>query len=104
MAPTPIQNLTLVIVLKAGFMRGRYSIKLTTTINEQLIGEVELPVLFEGEDRGIGIILPIAFIAKEEGVYWFDVSLVEGLVPLTRIPLRVMYQRLPQFGPPPATT
>jgi hypothetical protein len=105
MPPTQLQNLTLVIVLKAGEMRGRYNVKITTTFNEQKLGEIEIPVLFEADDRGVGIILPTSLGVREEGVYWFEVDLV-GIGFLTRIPLRVMYQRMPQLGgpmPPPST-
>jgi hypothetical protein len=99
MPPTQIQNLTIVIVLKSGEMRGRYNVKIRTTFSEQTLGEFEIPVLFEAEDRGVGIVLPIGLLVKEEGVYWFDISLVGGGL-LTRIPLRVMYQQMPQFGGP----
>ena len=86
MPPTQIQNLTLVIVLKSGEMRGRCNVKITTTINEQSMGELSIPVLFEAEDRGVGIVLPTGMMAKDEGIYWFTVS-IEGGGILTRIPL-----------------
>lgn len=57
--------------------------------------EFNIPVLFEGEERGVNIFLNLNFQPKEEeGLYWFDV-LLEGTV-VTRIPLRVLYQRLSQ--------
>lgn len=52
----------------------------------------ELPVFFEGQDRGVNVVLNINFAAEEEGIYWFDVLLHEQLV--TRIPLRILYQRI----------
>ena len=53
---------------------------------------VELPMLLEGEDRGANLVLQLGFQAEEEGVYWFDVSLHDALI--TKVPLRVIYQRL----------
>jgi hypothetical protein len=58
----------------------------------------EVTVLFEGDERGVALILPVGIVAEEEGLYWFDVIL-EGDT-LTRIPLRVMYQKIQQQGTP----
>jgi hypothetical protein len=92
--PIPL-NLNAFISLKSGNARGRHTIKWRTetpsgiTLPEQL-----LPALFEGEDRGVNLILALNMIVDQEGVYWFDVLLEDQL--LTRIPLRVLYQRIGQ--------
>ena len=51
-------------------------------------------VVFEGEDRGTNLILTLNIVVDQEGVYWFDVLLEDEL--LTRIPLRILYQRIGQ--------
>lgn len=88
-------NFPLIIMLKSGFAKGSYSLKLipNTPSNKQL-GESSVGVLFEGDDRGVNVILNVQVIAQEEGLYWFDVLLGPQL--LTRIPFRVVYQRLTQ--------
>ena len=58
-----------------------------------VLPSAEAPVLFEGDERGCVLATPLGVVAEEEGLYWFDVSL-EGTL-LTRIPLRVMYQKMP---------
>ena len=93
---------TLMIGMKSGFQRGKMhvKVKLRTPSGKEL-PEQEFPVLFEGEDRGIGVIAPFNLGVDEEGLYWFDVFLEENLI--TRIPIRVVYQRRaqPQSAPPP---
>lgn len=95
MLPTIVQ-LTLAIILKAGDLRQKATISLrTTTPSQKVLPGPEVPGLFEGDERGIQLILPMAMPMQEEGLYWFDV-MVEGIV-LTRIPLRIMYHRV-QIG------
>jgi hypothetical protein len=50
--------------------------------------------LFEGEDRGVNLILNLNIVVDQEGVYWFNVLLEDQFV--TRIPLRIFYQRIGQ--------
>ena len=56
--------------------------------------QLSTPVLFEGDERGVNLFVNLNLQVKEEGLYWFDV-LVEDAV-MTRIQLRVMYQRVSQ--------
>jgi Family of unknown function (DUF6941) len=92
--PLPL-NLTLFLSFKSGSARGRNTIKLKIespsgfNLPEQL-----LPVLFEGEDRGVNLILALNMVVDQEGVYWFDILLEEDRI--TRIPLRILYQRVGQ--------
>lgn len=89
--PEPF-NLTLFISLKSGKARGKSAVKIAL---EQPSGikrpPQELPILFEGEDRGVNLILPFKMKPDPEGLYWFHVSLEDEF--LTRIPLRVIRQR-----------
>ena len=85
---------TIVVAFKAGFQRNSavVSIKPVPPSNKD-VPPIEASVLFEGEDRGVNLILNIpSFQVAEQGLYWFDVS-VDGVL-FTRIPLRVMYQKV----------
>ncbi len=92
------QPVTIFIGLKAGSARGRYKVRLQI---EKPSGEqgphIEAPVHFEGEERGVNMILNTLFEADQEGLYWFDVIFQNERI--TRIPLRVIYQPHPQGGP-----
>lgn len=100
MRPQPLSNLTLVLVLKAGELRGKYAIRITpVTPSGTSLPHIEIPALFEGEERGVASAIPLMLAVEEEGLYWFEVTL-ESTV-LTRIPLRVLYQKVPPgFGNP----
>jgi hypothetical protein len=88
-------NFPVVIVLKAGFARGSHTLKLVpTSPSGKTLGETSVAVLFEGEDRGVNVILQVQLPAQEEGLYWFNVMVSDQL--LTRIPFRLVYQRLAQ--------
>lgn len=99
MPPVPVQ-FTLVLVMKAGGARGRYSIHLTMEApsGEKMAMELNLPLVMEGEDRGVNLVIPVGIAVEQEGLYWFDVYLADPRVPdheeelLTRVPLRVVYQ------------
>lgn len=91
--PTPIQ-LTMAIVLKSDEMQGNWPVTVRCTSPQGVVTNgPEMPFLFEGNDRGVQVVLPMGLIATEQGVYWFDV-LIEGDIILTRVPLRVIYQRV----------
>lgn len=106
MAPTTIQ-VTLAIVLKSGFLRNQAKIIVRAiTPSQQLLPNIEFPVLFEGDERGVQLVIPMGFVVQESGLYWFEVLIEEQI--LTRIPLRVLYQQLaapPGLAPgtPPGT-
>jgi len=92
--PLPL-NLTLFLSFKSGSARGRNTIKLKIESPSGFkLPEQLLPVLFEGEDRGVNLILALNMIVDQEGVYWFDILLEEEHI--TRIPLRILYQRVGQ--------
>lgn len=88
------------ITLKSGFARGKYIVSLKPVApSGRKLPEASMPVLLEGEDRGVSVIAEMTFQLDEEGLYWIDVCLGERL--LTRMPLRIIYQRL-QTGSFPA--
>jgi hypothetical protein len=94
--PIPPVQITLVLVLKSGFYKGKATILIrpkSPTGKELPIAQ--FPVLFEGEERGIQAILPMAIILQEEGPYWFEVALQNPAMVLTKVPLRVMQQETP---------
>lgn len=97
-------NLTLVVILKSGNMQGSatMTIRPITPSGTQL-PQVNIPVLFEGLERGVGIITQMGINVTEIGLYWFDVIIDD--IKLTRIPLRILYVQGQQIGfsPPPAT-
>ena len=102
MRPQPLNNLALVIVLKSGSMKGQYKLNIipVTPSGKRLAGP-QSSVLFEGEERGVAAVIPCGLVAEEEGLYWFDVMLEQDV--LTRIPLRLMYQKMQPgipFQPP----
>lgn len=85
-------KLTAVVSIKSGFLKGKYTVTVKPqTPSGESLPPVELPILLEGDDRGANLVLRFAFNVKEEGLYWFDV-LVQGTL-LTRVPLRILYQR-----------
>jgi hypothetical protein len=91
-------NLNALVSLKSGTAKGRFKVKIRPEApSGELLPAIEVPVLFEGEERGVNLILQIAIQAEHEGLYWFDVFLEEGR--LTRIPLRVVYQPQRVGGP-----
>jgi hypothetical protein len=95
----PVQPIVFLIQFKSGSARGRYSLTLRM---EKPSGE-EVPLIdgahifFEGEERGVNVVLNAGFEPDQEGLYWFDL-LFEG-ERVTRIPLRAIYQPLPRGRP-----
>lgn len=102
MQPQPLQ-LTVAILLKAGDMIGQYNVRIRVRSpqGQETMGQPIL-FLFEGGDRGVQVVLPMAMIATEPGTYWFDLLIEDDV--LTRMPLTVLYQRiqLPPGVVPPA--
>ncbi len=91
--PSQTLHLTAVLSLKSGFLKGKYTVNIKPVTPSGVdSGAVSMPVLFEGDDRGTNLILNFAIPIKEEGLYWFDVLIEQQL--LTRMPLRILYQRL----------
>ena len=94
--PTTIIQGTLVITMKSGVYRGNAQITISPiTPSNNRLPPVVFPVLFEGEDdRGVGVVLPMAFPAQESGVYWFEISVSGQALAqyiATALPMRVAY-------------
>jgi hypothetical protein len=84
---------TLVISLRSDQARGRFTLRIVAQQPDTtLLPEFLADVMFEGEDRGVNVVLPMT-LQPQEGLYWFDIRLGNQL--LTRVPLRIIYQRLP---------
>jgi hypothetical protein len=100
MPQTAIQA-TMVLMFKSGFHRGQGRLTITpTSPRDAPMPAIEVPVHFEGdEDRGVNVVLPMAFPVQESGVYWFDVALDGQTV--SHIPLRVIYHRVAPMQLPP---
>jgi Family of unknown function (DUF6941) len=95
--PSTIINLSALISLKSGSAKGKGIVILRVETPSGLkLPDQLLPVLFEGDDRGVNLIVAFNMVIDQEGVYWFDVLLEEQL--LTRVPLRILYQRIGQSG------
>ena len=93
MPPNSI-SFTIFICFKAGFYRGKASLKVSpvSPTGKELPG-LDFLVLFEGDDeRGSIVQANMTMLINEEGLYWFDVSLLG--VHVTRMPLRVVYQQI----------
>ena len=81
-------------MLKSGEARGTYTVRITQEMPSGQQGPfVEAPVLLEGEDRGVNLILNGAFEPDQAGLYWWDVNFNDEL--LTRIPLRAVFLPVP---------
>jgi len=96
-APAEMPQITypmkMVIMLKSGRARGRHELKI---IPESPSGETKSPfersIQLEGEERGVNNIINMVFTFTMEGLYWFNVYFDDSL--LTRIPLRIKYNRI----------
>lgn len=89
MPPLTIQ-LWMLIALRSGEARGRRTISIRPEgPSGQQAPPIELPIQFEGEERGQNFRTQLGFVAEHEGLYWFDVLLEDER--LTRVPLRVTY-------------
>ena len=95
----PVQQLYAVVMLKGGEARGSLQLKIAPVAPSGLkLPEVEASVLFEGgEDRGVTAVVPLALPLKVSGVYWFSILLDDVLI--TKMPLRVVHQRLRRGTP-----
>ena len=88
-------SVSLLIMFKSGDIRGSYPIRVVgINPSQREFFTFENNALFEGEDRGVNLVLNINFVVQEEGIHWFNVYFSEEKTPRTRIPLRIVYQRM----------
>jgi hypothetical protein len=91
MPPTQLQFFV-VVAMKSGAARGRHTLRLRPEDpSGHQLGALEVPIHFEGEERGANVVVQFTLAAELEGLYWIDVLFGDDDL-LTRIPLRVMYQ------------
>jgi hypothetical protein len=105
MPPFVVSNLTLVMSLKPGKARGRYSIKIRPEDpSGAQLPEHEVSIQLASGNRGVNIITAFQFAVQYEGIYWFDLLFVPGGDAddwlLTRIPLEVQYRPEKVAAPP----
>jgi hypothetical protein len=107
MPPVLLQS-TLLVMLKSGDARGRFTVRVRPEAPSGLqMPHMDIPVSFEGDgDRGVNLVVPLQLQLVEEGLYWFDVFLVDergdSQTLLTRAPLRTLYQPQRPPQPPPS--
>ena len=91
--PPVSHNLRAVISLTSGEARGSHEIRVEM---EEPSGirkpSMSSSVLFEGEDKGVNVVLNMTVTFEYQGLYWFNVYLDDKL--LTKMPLRVIYSRM----------
>ena len=91
--PEVRRPLKLVLMLVSGRARGGQNLEVKIETPDGTIGPWwSSRILFEGEDRGANVVLEVEQEFRFEGLYWFHL-LLEGNQ-LTRIPFRVIYQRI----------
>jgi hypothetical protein len=90
MPPTQL-SFFMVVTLKSGAARGRHTLRLRPEDpSGAQLNALEVPIHFEGEERGANVVVQFNLNAELEGLYWIDVLFGEDV--MTRIPLRVVYQ------------
>lgn len=86
------------------FVSGSYVGKAALAVAVQSPDGLRKPIhsaehFFEGGERGANFLFQMKFMFKTEGLYWFEIYMDEKHV--TRVPLRIMYNRVTQALPPP---
>lgn len=96
----PTIQAQLVVMLKAGDLTaGQYKINVTLVKPDKTEFPQEVEVFLNGsEDNGISLTVPLVLPNPDEGLHWFDISF-EGHL-LTRVPMRVLFQRIQMVQPP----
>lgn len=80
------------LTFKSGHVNNKMTIWVKPISPEgHALPEMSFPVLFEGDDRGAGVVVQLNFTFESEGLYWFDVFIEDELV--TRMSMRILYQQ-----------
>ncbi len=103
--PPHEREFSIVIIVKSGTYHGSATVRIVPEHPTSESGgaleqgeAIETTFLLEGDERGHQITSRIRERFTIPGLYWFSVYL--NNYPVTRIPLRVMYQRTSTVGPP----
>ncbi|MBI2912971.1 MAG: hypothetical protein HYY03_03530 [Chloroflexi bacterium] len=98
--PSVLRKLKLVVMIVSGQARGTHTIAVTIETPDGMVHPGwESTILLEGEDRGANVVVELDYEFKLEGVHWFRL-LLEG-EEVTRVPFRVLYQRVGRGTPRP---
>lgn len=90
----------LVLMFVSGTFVGKTAISVTVQGPDGLRKPIHSAEhFFEGGARGANFIIRMKFTFQTEGLYWFDVYANDQMV--TRVPMRVMYNRVTRVLPPP---
>jgi len=110
--PTPSLQLTGLLILKSGDFVGKKLLRINVYKPSGDLMTPEgptldaLPLLFEGGERGVQIILKFNIKAETEGLYLIEAVIDEGEA-IARIPLRVVFTHTqadaPQEQNPPSS-
>jgi hypothetical protein len=88
---------TLVVALRSDQAMGRHRVSIDAEQPDTTrLPTVHLDVMFEGQDRGVNLVLPM-LLEAQEGLYWFNIKLDDDQL-LSRVPLRIVYQRMPAIS------
>jgi hypothetical protein len=91
-------GLTFAVGLKSAGYSGPVPVKVRIESPAGLtLPEFETTQQIGGTNRGLNLILPVQFPAQDEGVYWFVLEVAGKAV--TRVPLLISKQAVPQTGP-----
>lgn len=83
-------SMVIVVMLKSGNALGRNQVQIIPELpNGGTLPAINHPVHFEGEERGVNIVMNINMNFSMEGLYWFRVFLADQQI--TAIPFRVRY-------------
>jgi hypothetical protein len=97
--PPVTYPMKMVIMLKSGRARGRHELKITPELpSGEVKSSLTRSIQLEGEERGTNNVINMLFTFPIEGLYWFNIYLDDSL--LTRIPMRVKYNRVVTQQPP----
>lgn len=100
-APTEMpphdREYTIVVMVKSGVYKGSAEIRVVPEHPSGIKGEgVSASFHLEGDERGHQMRFMVRDRFEESGLYWYHVYLND--VEVTRIPLRLMYQRVSTPG------
>jgi hypothetical protein len=96
--PPVIYETNLVVMAKSGKARGTRTLSIEARKPSGALGKppIELPIHFDGEEKGVNLIIRLNYTFDQEGLYWFNILLDD--VKWTSIPFRVKYSRIATGG------
>jgi hypothetical protein len=98
--PQTTISVNLIVNFRAGHVLGpsEVGVRIVDETESSVQPEMKIPILFEApEEKAAQIIGQINLAVSRAGLYWIVIKLAEE--EYTRIPIRVVYQRLPTVQP-----